>query len=123
MTLGTALCLERWEDIGRLVDEAGGREKQFALVLAALGGRADALRRILPLGVALNTPSPDLFSHATALHHAVWSGSLDAVQVLVEAGADLSTKDAVWQGTPLNWAEHSENEEIASYLREREKTR
>ena len=117
LTLGTALCLERWEDVGRLVEGAGDREKQFALVLAALNGKAEALRRILPLGVELNVPSPDLFSHATALHHAVWSGSLDAVRVLVDAGADLTAKDQAWQGTPLNWAEHSENEEIASYLR------
>jgi peptide-methionine (S)-S-oxide reductase len=117
LTLGTALCLERWEDVGRLVEDAGDREKQFALVLAALNGEAEALRRILPLGVALNAPSPDLFSHATALHHAVWSGSLDAVRVLVDAGADLGAKDEVWKGTPLNWAEHSENEEIKTYLR------
>ena len=123
LTLGTALCLERWEDVPRLVEHADHREKQFALVLAALNGKADALRRILPLDVDLNAPSPDLFSHATALHHAVWSGSLDAVRVLVDAGADLTAKDQAWQGTPLNWAEHSENEEIASYLKEREKTR
>ncbi len=123
LTLGTALCLERWDDVGGLVQDAGDREKKFALVLAALNGRAEALRRILPLGVELNVPSPDLFSHATALHHAVWSGSLDAVRVLVDAGADLAVKDEAWHGTPLNWAEHSENEEIASYLREREQTR
>lgn len=123
LTLGTALCLERWEDAGRVAPAATDREKQFALVLAALNGKAEALRRILPLGVELSAPSPDLFSHATALHHAVWSGSLDAVRVLVDAGADLTARDEAWSGTPLNWAEHSENEEIVSYLKEREKTR
>ena len=117
LTLGTALCLERWEDAGRVAPAATDREKQFALVLAALNGKAEALRRILPLGVELNAPSPDLFSHATALHHAVWSGSLEAVRVLVDAGADLGARDEIWLGTPLNWAEHSENDEIATYLR------
>ena len=117
LTLGTALCLQRWEDVDRLVHQASDREKQFALVLAALNGKAEALRRILPLGVEPSTPSPDLFSHATPLHHAVWSGSLDAVRVLVDAGADLAAKDHAWSGTPLNWAEHSENEEITTYLR------
>ena len=117
LTLGTALCLERWEDVARLEDDASDREKQFALVLAALNGKAEAVRRILPLGVELNAPSPDLFSHATPIHHAVWSGSLDTVRILVDAGADLDARDEAWHGTPLNWAEHSENEEIAAYLR------
>jgi peptide-methionine (S)-S-oxide reductase len=122
LTLGTALCLERWDDLDRLVEDPGDREMQFALILAALNGKAEALRRILPLGVELNAPSPDLFSHATALHHAVWSGSLEAVRVLVDAGADLGARDEVWQGTPRNWAEHSENAEIAAYLMERERS-
>jgi hypothetical protein len=122
LTLGTALCLERWQDLDRLAERASDRERQFALVLAALNGRAEALRRRLPLGVEVNEPSPDLFPHATALHHAVWSGSLDAVRVLADAGADLAARDEAWQGTPRNWAEQSENEEIASYLKEREKT-
>jgi len=26
--------------------------------------------------------------------------------VLVEAGANLSTRDTAWNGTPLGWAEH-----------------
>ena len=34
------------------------------------------------------------------------SGSLEAVEVLVEAGAEMGTKDSAWGGTPLGWAEH-----------------
>jgi peptide-methionine (S)-S-oxide reductase len=60
----------------------------------------------------------------------VCSGSLEAVKVLVEAGADLSAKDMAWNGTPLGWAEYyvqgakEDNvkkayPEIAAYLRER----
>jgi peptide-methionine (S)-S-oxide reductase len=70
------------------------------------------------------------YSHATPLHHAVWSGSLDAVKVLVEAGADLTTKDRAEHATPLGWAEYAETlpkatirrkqyTEIAAYLREK----
>ncbi|HKV08430.1 MAG TPA: ankyrin repeat domain-containing protein, partial [Thermoanaerobaculia bacterium] len=66
----------------------------------------------------------------TALHHAVSSGSLDAVKVLVEAGAELGTKDRAWNGTPLDWAEHYIDQakkedtgksypEIAAYLHEK----
>src|SRR5207245_815812 len=82
-----------------VVGAASARDRQFGLALAAHSGRADALKRVIDLGVELNSPSPDLFSHATALHHAVASGSLEAVKVLVEAGADLSTCDTVWNGT------------------------
>jgi peptide-methionine (S)-S-oxide reductase len=73
-------------------------------------------------------PSADLYAHGTPLHHAVCSGSLDAVRVLVEAGADLARPDLAWGGTPLGWAEHYLSEtkgdklgkqyaEIAAYLR------
>lgn len=63
------------------------------------------------------------------MHHAVWSGSLDAVKVLVEAGADLSRRDTIHDGTPLGWAEYGAQQqkesrakqylEIAAYLREK----
>jgi hypothetical protein len=43
------------------------------------------------------------YSHATALHPAVCSASLETVTVLVEAGARLNAKDTAWNGTP---AEH-----------------
>jgi peptide-methionine (S)-S-oxide reductase len=48
------------------------------------------------------------------------SGSLDAVRVLVEAGADRGAKDRVYNGTPVGWAEYLKRPEIAAYLRERE---
>ena len=60
---------------------------------------------------------PDLFSHATPVHHAVWSGSLAAVKVLVEAGAALNARGTVHGGTPLRQAEHGKRAEIATFLR------
>ena len=128
LTLGAALGLERWNDADRLMIAASEQERQFVFVLSALNGKAEALRRLIGAGVALNAPSATLFSHGTPLHHAVSSGSLDAVEVLVEAGADLSAKDRAWGGTPLGWAEHGLSEgqggrggnqfaEIAAYLR------
>ena len=131
LTLATALCLARWEDVARLAQTASDREKQFAFVLAALNGKADALRWMISSGIDLNRPSEDLYSHGTPIHHAVCSGSLDAVKVLVEAGADLAAKDSAWNGTPLGWAECYLREargdnarkpyaEIAAYLRAKE---
>jgi len=130
LTLATALCLGRTEDVPRLARSATNRDRQNALVLAALNGRAEALATLIGLGVSANAHSTEIFSHATALHHAVCSGSLDAVRVLADAGAELDARDSVHDGTPLGWAEHYQGEhagheragayvEIAAYLRER----
>jgi peptide-methionine (S)-S-oxide reductase len=120
LTLATALCLDRWDDARSLAQSATAGDKQFALILAALKGKAEALRLLIRVGVDVNAFCPDLYSHATALHHAVYSGSLDAVNVLVEAGADLGITDKVHKGTPLDWAEYGKHADIAAYLRERE---
>jgi hypothetical protein len=128
LTLTTALCLGRWDGVARLAETATPRDRQVALVLVALNGKAEALARLLDFGVDLNAYSTDVYEHGTALHHAVWSGCLDAVKVLVEAGAELGTRDTAWKGTPLGWAEHGARTnperaerygEIAAYLREK----
>ena len=59
LTLSTALCLERWNDVDRLAAEATARHKQFALTLTALKGKADALRRIVGLGTDINSASEE----------------------------------------------------------------
>ena len=119
LTLATAICLDRNGDVERLAKEASARDKQIALVAAALNGRAKALSRLLQIGVDMDAYSTGIHPHATALHHAVDSGSLDAVKVLVEAGARLDTKDKIYHGTPLDWAEYEGRLEIADYLRKR----
>ncbi|HET7559837.1 MAG TPA: ankyrin repeat domain-containing protein, partial [Limnochordia bacterium] len=77
------------------------------------------------LGIDIDAVSPDLYAHATPLHHAVYSGSLEAVRVLVEAGARLDVRDTAYRSTPLGWAEHSRGkpsyDEIADYLRRHER--
>ena len=117
LTLASALCLDRWDDAAQLVQTATAPEKQFAFVLCALNGRAKALSWLIPYGVDLNAPCPDLYAHGTPLHHAVWSGSLDAVKVLLEAGASLDVKDTAWNLTPLGWAKYGKRHEIIAYLK------
>jgi len=128
LTLTTALSLGRWADVERLARAATLDEKQDAFVQAAMNGKAEALRRMLALGVSPTTVSAQNQSHASALHHAVYSGSLEAVKVLVEAGADLNRRDTIYDGTPLGWATHGEEgkkndskqyREIVAYLREK----
>jgi peptide-methionine (S)-S-oxide reductase len=128
LTLPAAVCLELGTEITGLGRQATRRDKQVALALAALNGKANGLTALLSLGVDLNAFSTGFYTHATPLHHAVWSGSLDAVKVLVEAGANLATKDKAEHATPLGWAEYAQTSpkrgdqgnpygEIAAYLR------
>jgi peptide-methionine (S)-S-oxide reductase len=128
MTLASAICLGRWGDAGRLAATASESEKQFALVLAALNGKAEAAKWMIEAGADVNRPSADLYAHGTPLHHAVCSGSLATVRALLEAGADPGKPDTAWNGTPLGWAKHYLAErkdadsqkrygEIADYLR------
>ena len=128
VTLEVALCLGWWDDVDRLLPTVSDKGKQYALVLSALNGKPDAVRRMLDAGADRNAPSAGLYSHGTPLHHAVSSGSLEVVKVLVERGADINAKDSAWGGTPRGWAEYylgegndkqSEKQysEIAAYLR------
>ena len=130
LTLPAALCLGMWNEAAVLAPQATAADRQVALGLAAFNGKAEALSRLLPLGVDLDAFTSGFYTHATPLHHAVWSGSLDAVKVLVEAGAKLTTRDKAEDATPLGWAEYAATlpaantqgkqfGEIASYLRER----
>jgi peptide-methionine (S)-S-oxide reductase len=130
LSLTSAVCLGRWADAERLARVATREDLQDAFVQAAMGGNAEALRRLLALGVEPTTTSARNQSHGTALHHAVWSHSLEAVKVLVEAGAELHKRDKIYDGTPLGWAEHGANDQtdesvkeqygqIAAYLREK----
>ena len=58
-------------------------------------------------------------SHATALHQAVSSGSLDAIKVLVEAGSNAGVKDRIYNGTPLDWAKHMQEREQEDTMKRR----
>ncbi|MFN2384901.1 MAG: ankyrin repeat domain-containing protein [Thermoanaerobaculia bacterium] len=120
LTLPAAVCTRRAADVVRLSGSASAQDRLIALAVAALYGSAESLGRLIGPGVDVNAYGPPGFHpHATALHHAVGSGSIDAVRVLVEAGADLGARDRIYQATPLGWAEYLQRAEIASYLREK----
>ena len=117
LTLASALVLGYFEKVPALAASANPDQRQFALILSALNGKAAALTTLIGYGVDINARCPDLYPHATALHHAVSSGSLEAVKVLLKAGADLNAIDTAWQGTPLGWAEYGNHSDIAACLR------
>lgn len=65
---------------------------------------------MLDLGADVNHAGtfggPNHGEGATALHLAAQSGHLDVIRVLVEGGADLTARDALFDSTPESWAEH-----------------
>jgi len=117
LSVATALCLGRMDDAARLAPLANAEHLQTSLVAAALNGKPDAIRMLIDLGVDVNAHSTAIHPHGSPLHHAVDSGSMEAVKILVEAGAKLDVRDRIYDGTPLDWAEHLGRNEIADYLR------
>jgi len=136
LTLATAVGLGRTDDIRRMVSEAGKDEQLTALTVAAFYGKTDMIPLLLNMGINPNgypNTSSGFHSHATPLHQAVSSGSLEAVKLLAEAGASLDARDKIYDGTPLDWAEYMHRDEtfdeaarsnfklIAAYLEEKSK--
>jgi hypothetical protein len=114
LTLATAVGLDRISDVERLIQDAGDNEKLVALTMAAFDGNTRMLSFLLSKGVDPNgypANNNGFHSHATPLHQAVYSGSPEAVKLLVEAGAQLNVPDKIYGGTPLGWAKHMQTEE------------
>ena len=114
LTLTAAVGLDRMNDVLRLLNTSTIADKQVALVAASFFGKGEMIKLLLDHGVDVNAyiENGDGFhSHATALHQAVYSGSLDCVKLLVDAGASLNAEDRIYHGTPLGWAMHMQTEE------------
>jgi hypothetical protein len=120
MTLAAAAGLGLADEVARLAPGAGKDERELAVVVAAFYGRADLLSQLIGpddtligLDIDLNSYPKEgsgFHGHATALHQAVSSGSLEAVKFLVEAGASTRLTDRIYGGTPFDWAEHLSRE-------------
>jgi hypothetical protein len=80
---------------------------------AALQGRTDILRTLLDLGVDIHAADHE---GSTALHRAVQGGSVAAVLLLLEAGADINRREPRFQGTALSWAIALDQQEVATAL-------
>lgn len=121
LTLTAAVCTRRSAEAMCLLENAPPEERQLALTAAALYGNAELLAALVARGdVDVNSYSPATFHpHATPLHQAVQSGSLEAVRILLDAGASPDTRDRVYRATPLEWAQYLEKSEIAAYLESR----
>jgi ankyrin repeat protein len=117
-TLPEAAGLGRLDDVHRLLPSASPLDRHRATALAAQLGHLEILRVLLDAGEDPNRYNPKgNHGHSTPLHQAVWAGHDAVVRFLVERGARLDTRDRVFDGTPLGWAEHGGRKEIAEYLR------
>jgi ankyrin repeat protein len=102
LRLATA-CLE---ENRALVDELRGTaidpDDHVWLLAAASRNRGAAARLLLDAGV----PATVSGHPATALHWAAYHGDAELVRALLDRGAPRDVRDARYQGTPLEWAEH-----------------
>ncbi|MBC7897837.1 MAG: ankyrin repeat domain-containing protein [Cytophagaceae bacterium] len=116
--LEVAAGLGRVGDATALLPSADEESRHRALALATMCGQVGVARRLLEAGVDPSRRNPDGFhGHATPLHHAAHAGHLEMVALLVRHGARVDLRDSLWQGTPLDWAEHGEQDTIAAFLR------
>lgn len=121
MSLPVAAAFGRATDFVRLLPAAGGYERQLALAFASQYGRVEIVRSLLDSGENPNRYNPPgAHSHSTPLHQAALGGHEDVIRLLVERGADPSTKDLMWRATPADWARHEGRTEQEAYLRAEE---
>jgi ankyrin repeat protein len=85
-------------------------------------GHHDLVTWLLAQGASVNAHS-DWGSQGSALHSAAWNGDLRMVKLLVEAGADVTARDAEHDSTPAGWAKvaidvtnNPDCKEVADYL-------
>lgn len=80
------------------------------LIWASAQGNTDAVRKLLELGADVNGRStfggPGHGSGVTALHLAAENSRLDVLRILLDAGADTTVRDDLFDSTPEGWAEH-----------------
>jgi peptide-methionine (S)-S-oxide reductase len=117
ISLTAAACLGLWDEANRLAPTSDQQDKADALITASYLGDVDAISFLLSSGADPNVRSLRIHKHCTPLHQAAVSGSLHSAMALVAAGASLTARDAMWNGTPLGWAEHAKDKRIAEFLR------
>ena len=114
LTLATAIGFNMEDEAYRLAKEATKKDIEIALMMAAFYGKPKWIAYLIRLGVNVNAyldSSSGFHAHATALHQAVFSSSLESVKLLVDSGADLTATDLVYDSTPLDWAQYMQTEE------------
>lgn len=112
-----AAGLGRITDAQRLLPASDSESRHRALAVASQLGHANIVKLLLEAGEDPNRFNPDgNHSHSTPLHQAALAGHAAVVRLLVERGARLDIEDTIYHGTPVGWAEHGGQTEVARYL-------
>lgn len=85
-----------------------------AILQATEVRRPGAIRLLAALGFDVNARA-----RITALHQAAYDGETALVDILLELGADASSRDESFDSTPLGWAEHNRRPTVVELLRSR----
>jgi ankyrin repeat protein len=116
--LPAAAGLGSLADAERLLPQASVESRHMALAMAAQLGRVEIVRLLLDAGEDPNRYNPEgTHAHSTPLHQAAVAGHDAVARLLVERGALLGQRDRIYHGTPLGWAIHGGQTEVAEYLR------
>ncbi|MEM6989289.1 MAG: ankyrin repeat domain-containing protein [Myxococcota bacterium] len=91
--------------------DAVERDHGDLLADAAASGDVVALRFLVAQGVDLNRNA-----HTPAAHQAAYHGRVEALEFLLDAGADPRRLDARFKATALGWAQHAGQAETAAVL-------
>jgi ankyrin repeat protein len=83
------------------------------LLTAAMQGDAAAVSLLLDLGATMDAADAD---GITPLHRAVQSGSLEAVQRLIAAGANPDRRERRWGGSAMTWCQVLGRPHIGDFL-------
>lgn len=92
----------------------GRTDRTYQLIQAASDGDLDEMRRLVALGVSLDTADYD---KRTALHLAAAEGQEDAVCFLLRQGVNPAPKDR-WGATPLDDANRAKRSAISKLLQQ-----
>lgn len=102
---------------GQHIQQADRGRLQIALAVAAIWGNAKNIPALVQAGADPNAFCPEGFhAHSTPLHQAVMSGSRATVEALLAAGSDRTVRDRLWSATPLDWAKHQQDQDLAELL-------
>jgi len=89
---------------------------QTAFGLAAINRNREGVEILLDAGADVNAFLP-VHGHSTALHQAAMNDDAELVNLLLQRGARVDTRDTLWDATALDWAIHEKKGAARAALR------